>query len=105
MNLDDRLSQLVRGAIEPMLAEHLGHLEQRLAERLDGLGQRPVRETAPSLMTLRELASYLRLSPRTVQRMAAENELPPPVRITRGRPRWRRADVDAWLDSRETGNS
>ncbi len=92
MSLDDHIGQLVRDAIEPMLSE----LEQRLVERLDDLVQ-PVEPTStPDLLTAKELAGYLRISPRNVHRM--KDDIPDPVRVTPGRPLWRRSDIDAWLD-------
>ena len=94
MTLDDRIGQLVRDAIEPMLHQ----LEQRLVERLDGLVQPPVTKFTPDLLTTRDLASYLRVSPRTVQRRAAAGELPPPISVSSRRARWRRCDIDEWLD-------
>ena len=94
MTLDDRIGQLVRDALEPMLSQ----LEQRLVERLEDLERPQVPEAPPELLTARDLASYLRVSPRTVQRMAAAGELPPPVPISPGRSRWRRGDIHEWLD-------
>ena len=39
VNLDDRLSQLVREALAPMLAELFGDFEERLVQRLAGVDQ------------------------------------------------------------------
>jgi prophage regulatory protein len=83
--LEDHLADLVRVAITPMLAE----LEHALAERI---------AAPPSLLTLDDVARDLAVSVRTVQRLVAAGEFPTPIRITPGRVRWRRADVDAWLD-------
>ena len=81
-----------------MLTVQLNDLEERLLERLAGLVQPP--DAAPALLTLKEVARDLRVTPRTVQRMVAAGEFPPPVHISPGRSRWRRSDVDAWLDGR-----
>jgi excisionase family DNA binding protein len=48
------------------------------------------------LMTEAEVAEYCRVSLRTVQRWRAEGT-GPPVLWAGGRPRYRRGDVDAWL--------
>ena len=93
VNIDDQIGQLVRDAIEPMLRD----LEQRLVERLE---QPPAAtEVQPKILTAKGLAEYLHVSPRTIHRMAARSELPPPILITPSRPRWRRSDIDAWLDA------
>jgi len=95
VSLEERFAELVRDAVEPMLHA----LEQRLVERLDGLGRPPEPNSAPDLMTAKDLADYLRVDPRTVQRMAAAGELPAPIPVSAKRSRWRRADIDAWLQA------
>ncbi len=99
MNLDDRLSQLVRDALAPMLAERLDHLEESLVQKLAGVVEdKPV--PSPPLLTQKDVACYLGIGPRTVQRMVSAGEFPPPIPISSGRSRWRQSDVDAWLDRR-----
>ena len=100
MSLDDRIAQLVRDAVEPMLTERFEHLEERLVARLQGLVSEP--DAVPSLLTAGDVAGLLRVAPRTVQRMVAAGEFPRPIPITPGRARWRRSDVDAWLEQRGT---
>ena len=100
MNLEGRISELVRDAVEPMLAAKLNDLEERLLERLDGL-VRPS-NAAPALMTQTDVAKLLRVTPRTLQRMVASGEFPPPIRISPGRSRWRRNVVDDWIEERES---
>ena len=51
------------------------------------------------LMTERQVAEYLNLSLRTIQRWRAEGT-GPPVLYAGNRPRYRKADVDAWLQRR-----
>ncbi len=53
----------------------------------------------PGLLTEREAAEYLRLSPRTLRRWRTEKPgTGPPVAGYAGQhPRYRRADLDAWL--------
>ena len=50
----------------------------------------------PDLFTPKQLAEYLQLSPRTVYRMLERNELPG-VRVG-GQWRFRKSEVDCWLD-------
>ena len=100
MNLDDRIAQLLRDSVEPMLTERFEHLEERLVARLEGLVPEP--DAVPSLLTAGDVAGLLRIAPRTVQRMVATGDFPAPIPITPGRARWRRADIDAWLEQRGT---
>jgi excisionase family DNA binding protein len=48
------------------------------------------------LMSERDLARYLNLSLRTIQRWRTKGE-GPPVLWAGNRPRYRKAEVDAWL--------
>jgi excisionase family DNA binding protein len=51
------------------------------------------------LMTIRELAAYLRLNIKTVERMARDGRLPS-LRVC-GRVRFRPSDIASWLAERE----
>jgi len=64
------------------------------------------RESDPSseMLTVKQVASRLQISERSVYRMRDSGALPPPVKI-RGCLRWRAADIDAWIASRCTSNS
>lgn len=55
------------------------------------------------MLTLRELAKYVGVdSPNTVRAMVRRGELPPAYTRIAGRfPRWKPADVDAWMDRRK----
>jgi excisionase family DNA binding protein len=53
-------------------------------------------DTRRELMTTREVLHYLRVTPRTVYRLIREGDLPA-VRIG-GRWRFRRTDIEAWLE-------
>jgi excisionase family DNA binding protein len=55
------------------------------------------------LLTIREVAWRLSISSRSVWRLVATRELPPPVRLGRRVVRWRLADIRAYLDSLRTG--
>jgi predicted DNA-binding transcriptional regulator AlpA len=59
--------------------------------------------TSPdTLLTERELATYLRISVPTVQRMRAAGTGPRFVQLSERRIGYRRASVDAWLAARTT---
>jgi excisionase family DNA binding protein len=51
-------------------------------------------------MTEQELAEYCRVALRTVRKWRAEGT-GPPVLWAGGRPRYRRSEVDAWLERRD----
>ncbi len=63
-----------------------------------------MRDDSGKLLTEREAAAYLRLSPRTLRRWRTEKPgTGPPVAGYAGRsPRYRQPDLDAWL-TRERG--
>jgi excisionase family DNA binding protein len=52
------------------------------------------------LLTEKQVAEYLNVTVRTVQRWRAEGT-GPPVLYARNRPRYRKADLDAWLERRD----
>lgn len=56
-------------------------------------------ERAPTIMTVQELARYLRVHAMTVYRMIQRGDLPA-ARVGRGW-RFRKDQVDRWLDGRE----
>ena len=92
MSFEAQLTRIVRDAVEPMLTE----LEGRLAEKL-----RSTQPTQPAeLLSQTEVARLLRVVPRTVQRMVARGELPAPIQLSPSCVRWRRADLDSWLEAR-----
>jgi excisionase family DNA binding protein len=53
---------------------------------------------SPDLLTVREVAHRLSISPRTVWRWAAQGLLPPPVHPHRRSTRWRAADIQHYLE-------
>jgi excisionase family DNA binding protein len=61
-------------------------------------------EEEESLLSERRLAKYLDLSLRTVQRWRAEGKGPPHVMMAGRYPRYRKADVDAWLQQEQEGS-
>ncbi len=50
----------------------------------------------PELLTIRELARALKLSPRSLWRLVRKQQLPAPFRIG-GSIRWRVVDVSQWI--------
>lgn len=55
----------------------------------------PARDDAHPMIDVREVADFLRVSEKTVWRLAAEGRLPHPVRVGR-QFRWRRAAIERW---------
>jgi excisionase family DNA binding protein len=87
------------------LREDLGSAVELLAESSNGraidtgpAGDAPVDEH-DRLMTPAEVADLLRVDARTLRDLRRAGDAPPSVQIG-SRPRWRRADVDAWLGER-----
>ena len=58
---------------------------------------------APALLDVRRVAVLLGCSERTVQRLVDAGEVPPPVQVGR-LVRWRRTDVDEWVENRRSNN-
>lgn len=59
--------------------------------------QPPTVGNLPELLTIRELAKVLKLSPRSIWRLVKNQELPAPVRIG-GSIRWRADAITRWID-------
>lgn len=57
----------------------------------------------PHMIDVREVASILSISTRSVWRLVATEEFPQPARFGRSA-RWRLSDVEAWIDRRSGGN-
>jgi excisionase family DNA binding protein len=55
-----------------------------------------------SVLTVREAASYLRISPKTIERLAEEGEIP--VVEIDGRYRFPKSNLDDWLASQSAEN-
>ena len=59
-----------------------------------------------SLMTVAELAKYLRMTPSTVYRMVEREQIPTlHLGVRRRSLRFRMADITAWLDSQQVADS
>jgi len=56
----------------------------------------------PLLVTADDIAAAFRISRRTVFRLRARGDLPPPVELTRNVVRWRWIDVCDYLDRLKT---
>ncbi len=48
------------------------------------------------LLTVRDVARALKVSPRQIWKLLASGRVPEPVRLSRS-VRWRRADIDEWI--------
>jgi prophage regulatory protein len=57
----------------------------------------------PRMINVREVASILSLSTRSVWRLVAKGELPKPARFGRSA-RWRLADIEACIEARSNPN-
>lgn len=56
-----------------------------------------LRQSDP-FMSVREVAAYLTLATSTIHRMTREGNLPAPTRIGKKTIRWRRSEIDKWLE-------
>lgn len=84
-------------------AEVFDSLAANLAEALAGIAaSRPVvtmEKHETEFLTAPEFAALLRVDQRTLRALRHAGDVPAPIMIGT-RPRWRRADVDAWLAER-----
>lgn len=55
------------------------------------------------LLTAREVAARLSISPRTLYRLLDRGAFPPPVRFGRRHVRWKTSDVQRYLDALQPG--
>jgi predicted DNA-binding transcriptional regulator AlpA len=102
VTFDEKLAELVREAVAPMLAAELERLECRLVERLTAVVPLPSPPSgAPtSLLTRQEVARRLGVAPRTLHRLVVGGKFPKPIQIAPNRVGWDTADVVAWLKRR-----
>lgn len=58
---------------------------------------------ADALLTVRDVQRLLRISNPTLSRLRADKnaQFPKPIAVTAKAVRWRRSDVEAWLESRK----
>ncbi|MBI4884929.1 MAG: helix-turn-helix domain-containing protein [Actinobacteria bacterium] len=84
-------------------AEVFERAATNLAEALAAVPQprlmEPMTDTRPEFLTAPEFAALLRIDERTLRALRHAGEVPTPIMIGT-RPRWRRADVDAWVAKR-----
>lgn len=90
----DRLEALARAALA--VAEDLrnGLAAGADSEPVGAGGEAAVKS---DLMTAAEVAEALRIHPRTLRRKRHQGKAPKPIR-GKGPLRWRRSDVDRWLE-------
>jgi excisionase family DNA binding protein len=58
------------------------------------------RSLETEILTIEDVASYLRLTPQTIYRWAQEKRIPA---VKLGRRRFRRSIIDAWIDAQIRG--
>lgn len=56
----------------------------------------------PLLLSTRQAARLLSVSPRTILRMGEDGTIPPPIRVGPHFLRWRRDELEAFIDRRKT---
>lgn len=72
--------------------------DEQLSETPSCSGEQPETPAKlPDLLTIRELARALKLSPRSVWRLVRNQQLPSPIRIG-GSIRWRADEITRWID-------
>lgn len=52
-----------------------------------------------ALLAVVDVATLLAVSTRSVRRMADSGQMPRPLRLSSSLVRWRRSDLDEWLDA------
>ncbi len=72
-----------------------------LAAPLEEPGGRPLPEHPGALLYTVEAAFLLGLSPRTLEALRLRGGGPPYIQVTPKAVRYRRRDLDAWLDARQ----
>jgi len=74
-----------------------------VAERLERLERQLAGPRLPELLTVQDLATFLKTTPNAVRLMHGRGQLPAPVRIGDSRRLlWRTDDVSQWLDRTES---
>lgn len=53
------------------------------------------------IISPRDVRLIVGIAPVTIWRLRREGKFPPPLRLTKGRIGWRRADLERWLAERE----
>lgn len=82
--------------------DRLTAVTQDLANAVATLAEREAHVTTmtSTLLDTTQFAAILGCDPRTLRRWIREAEVPAPIRIG-GTLRWRRKDVDAWLEAQK----
>ncbi len=75
----------------------VGEVENCLAACARSSLYKPVESAPPpEFLTEADVAALLQISARTVRRRVSEGKLPAPIRVSPGRVRWRRQDLEDW---------
>ena len=54
---------------------------------------------APILLTVRQVADQIGFTRQTIHKWVRAGQFPPPLYISTRSPRWRPADIEAWIES------
>jgi predicted DNA-binding transcriptional regulator AlpA len=84
---------------EPALARLVGEEVQRRLEPILAALAAPATPSKPDLLKAEQLADMLQVDKRSIRRLLLEGALPFPIRLSDRIHRWRRSDIDAWLES------
>ncbi len=61
--------------------------------------------TSNCLMTIKDVAKLLQTSDRSIRRWISTGDFPPGIQIAAGSVRWKREDIDNWLENRAKAGS
>lgn len=64
----------------------------------------PDERPSEGLLTPRQVAELLRVTDRTLWRMAKQDGFPPPIRFSRKLIRWKASDMQSFIDARQAGD-
>lgn len=59
----------------------------------------PATQPTAELLDAAGVAAMLSVSPKTVRRFQQAGKLPAPIRLSRGIVRWRKRDLEQWLEA------
>lgn len=67
-------------------------------------GKRPGRGTSLRILRMPEVEARTGLSAKTIRRLVAKGDFPPPIRLSRRTVGWLESEVDAWILERAARN-
>ena len=105
LHVSEPLTASAAVAIAEILEHAAADIRARVGSsgiRLDDLPHRSAHDEQHDMDTLLDppaLSALLKIDERTLRRLRAANEIPPPLMFGR-KPRWRKHVIDAWLAER-----